>query len=579
MGKAMSDHHPPPLAAESDLPLLRAYLTSASEEAEAAFTELVRRHAGWVRGVIRRTLPDAALAEEETQEVFTLLARKAPDFRADGQLIAWLHRTAGHRARRAAAKELTRHRHMTTFRHHPASLEESEPAWQAALPVLDEEIDRLPREDRELVLRRFYQKQSYREIGVADGRSEDAVRKQLARLLERLQARLRRRGVVIATGVLAGGFAKQTFAAPGDTQIARLATHALRTAAETAAPWWTTSTGSWACAAGVAVLAAALPFGWHWHATAALIPDKARSAVANAPAAAVAPPDGPRRPPPPGTFAQSTTASDDSPALLARDILALLPATNAPDVVQALKTRIARLEGAALADLVGRLHVLPNTSDLQEIDSAIWRRWGETDPAAALACRRSLIFGRAVGEHHPTIAKIWARRDYEAVKTCLAGLPDEKAAASLALEVIGRRLHTNDEDIYQTVLRIPPEQFYQEAARWPRPSVLSSYATMLAASVRASKSEAPMVERVMAVQDDDFRCTFLRHLAGSITVVHAAEGDLMHVGGNLPSLVDAWRTTRPDLEAIGQRALDEICGGARLVRELPSFINVPQGSP
>ena len=73
--------------------LLTRYRTAASEE---AFAELVRRYANLVYSVARRRLSNGTLAEEVTQTVFTRLAKAVPKIKTDGELVAWLHRTAVH---------------------------------------------------------------------------------------------------------------------------------------------------------------------------------------------------------------------------------------------------------------------------------------------------------------------------------------------------------------------------------------------------------------------------------------------------------------------------------------------------
>src|SRR3954465_8337716 len=71
----------------SDDDLLRRYSDSGSED---AFSQLVYRHAGWVYNFCRRRLNDSHLAEDGTQAVFLLLARKIPTMPLPAHLAGWL---------------------------------------------------------------------------------------------------------------------------------------------------------------------------------------------------------------------------------------------------------------------------------------------------------------------------------------------------------------------------------------------------------------------------------------------------------------------------------------------------------
>jgi tetratricopeptide (TPR) repeat protein len=74
----------------SDMDLLRDYQRQGSEE---AFAELVRRHVNLVYSAALRHAGIAAHAEEITQAVFVILARKAAGLRPDTILDAWLYET------------------------------------------------------------------------------------------------------------------------------------------------------------------------------------------------------------------------------------------------------------------------------------------------------------------------------------------------------------------------------------------------------------------------------------------------------------------------------------------------------
>lgn len=79
-----------------DEALLAVYADDARSrgERERAFHALVGRFQRRVFAVCRRTLSDAADAEDATQEVFVRLARSADTFRGDAKLSTWLYTVA-----------------------------------------------------------------------------------------------------------------------------------------------------------------------------------------------------------------------------------------------------------------------------------------------------------------------------------------------------------------------------------------------------------------------------------------------------------------------------------------------------
>src|SRR5688572_27527649 len=81
-----------------DMELLRAYAQTKSEE---AFAALVARHVNMIYSVALRQVGDAHLAEEITQTVFIILARKGGALPSGAVLAGWLCRTARYVAARA----------------------------------------------------------------------------------------------------------------------------------------------------------------------------------------------------------------------------------------------------------------------------------------------------------------------------------------------------------------------------------------------------------------------------------------------------------------------------------------------
>ena len=149
----------------SDMELLRDYDRQGSE---TAFAELVRRHIGLVYSAALRHVGIAAHAEEITQAVFIILARKAAGLRSDTILEGWLYETT-----RLTALSFVRGERRRQFREQEAymqsTLSESTDvsAWNQLAPLLDEAMSRLDKKDRDAVILRFFKDKSLREVAVA----------------------------------------------------------------------------------------------------------------------------------------------------------------------------------------------------------------------------------------------------------------------------------------------------------------------------------------------------------------------------------------------------------------------------
>ena len=176
-----------------DAELLRCY---AEERSEEAFAELVHRRIGLVYSVACRHTHNVHRAEEVTQAVFTALARKAGALARRPVLVGWLHRSAQFAASDAVRAERRRQaREQEAHIMQQIAREGAEPDWEKLQPVLDEVLNRLPDRDRDAVLLRFFDGQSFSEIGRKLQLTENTARMRVERALGKLHAQLARRGV------------------------------------------------------------------------------------------------------------------------------------------------------------------------------------------------------------------------------------------------------------------------------------------------------------------------------------------------------------------------------------------------
>ncbi|HEY7089152.1 MAG TPA: sigma-70 family RNA polymerase sigma factor [Tepidisphaeraceae bacterium] len=197
---------------KSDRQLLLEY---AQDRSQAAFAELVGRHANWVYAVARRRVGDDQMAQDVAQAVFIVLARKAEQVlagRAIMRLSAWLYQVARLTSSQAIRSAERRRRYERAaaeeaVRHESDNARDESVDWEMILPMVDASLAKLSATDREAVLLRFYRQQAFVDVARSLGISEDAARKRVGRALERLRGMLRRHGrtslasVTLATGL------------------------------------------------------------------------------------------------------------------------------------------------------------------------------------------------------------------------------------------------------------------------------------------------------------------------------------------------------------------------------------------
>jgi RNA polymerase sigma factor (sigma-70 family) len=189
----------------------------AAARDEAAFTELVRRHLGFVyHAALRQCGGDAYRAEDVAQAVFTDLARKAEQLARRPVLAGWLYtstRYAAAQAVRGEARRQAREREaqaMNEILSDPDAASAAE--WERLRPAIDDALHALSERDREAVLLRFFEGRAFANVGRKLLLSEDAARMRVERALEKMRTVLARHGVTSTSAALATALASQAAA-------------------------------------------------------------------------------------------------------------------------------------------------------------------------------------------------------------------------------------------------------------------------------------------------------------------------------------------------------------------------------
>lgn len=191
----------------SDAELIALYVR---ERSESAFGQLVARHINLVYAAAVRQLRDPQSAQDVTQDVFVLLARRCGEM--DGRIVlpAWLYKAAVLAARNALkAAARRRHREMAAQSDRPRrdSGDVDSSAFEDVLPLLDEAIGTLGERDRAALVLRYFKGQSVGDVGAALGISANATSKRLERAVAKLRTFFARRNVSIGAAAIASGLA------------------------------------------------------------------------------------------------------------------------------------------------------------------------------------------------------------------------------------------------------------------------------------------------------------------------------------------------------------------------------------
>ena len=246
-------------AMTDDAELLRRY---ASDRAEDAFAELVRRYLDLVySAALRQVGGNPASAADVAQTVFTELARHAGRLARHPALTGWLYTTTHRMAARHVRGEVRRQRreqeaHVTQKLQRDTGPELD---WARLRPVLDDAMHDLGETDRTAVLLRHFEQRPLAEVGSKLGLSENAARMRVDRALDKLRAKLAKRGVTSTASALAVALTGQAVTAAPTALVTSISAAALTAAAATASHFGLLSlmTSTQLKTAGAALLIAA----------------------------------------------------------------------------------------------------------------------------------------------------------------------------------------------------------------------------------------------------------------------------------------------------------------------------------
>jgi RNA polymerase sigma factor (sigma-70 family) len=193
-----------PTTDRTDAELLECFTGQKEEE---AFAELVRRHGPLVLGVCRKLLRHEQDAEDAFQATFLVLARRAGSLYSAAVLPSWLYGVATRlaaRIRTASSRRRAREVPLVD----PATPEPPpDSETDDVAPVLHEEIGRLPEKYRVPLILCYLEGKTNEEAAQLLHCPPGTIFSRLARARERLRNRLKRRGLVLSTGVLATALA------------------------------------------------------------------------------------------------------------------------------------------------------------------------------------------------------------------------------------------------------------------------------------------------------------------------------------------------------------------------------------
>jgi RNA polymerase sigma factor (sigma-70 family) len=170
---------------------------------EAAFEALLRRHGPMVLGVCRRVLQNEPDAEDAFQATFLVLVRKAATLQARELVGHWLYGVAYRTAQKARAMAARRRVREERARDRACPARPGGEPWGELLPLLDQELNRLPERYRVPIVLCDLEGGTRKEVARRLGLPEGTLSSRLAMARKLLRKRLARHDPAVSGGALA----------------------------------------------------------------------------------------------------------------------------------------------------------------------------------------------------------------------------------------------------------------------------------------------------------------------------------------------------------------------------------------
>ena len=156
----------------ADQPLMNGIL----ERKPDALDHLYKRYGRMLKSIIMQVLHDDAEADDVLQDVLVQVWDRAPNYSSDkGRLMSWLSTLARRRAidrlRQYSAYRRVTDRYEVSCNHSTKGVEESHTVEQEAFcddlrSLLDQQLDTLPPNQREVIRLAFFEQKTQRQIAV-----------------------------------------------------------------------------------------------------------------------------------------------------------------------------------------------------------------------------------------------------------------------------------------------------------------------------------------------------------------------------------------------------------------------------